>query len=381
MATNLIATVLQYLPPDVIMKIAHSLGLDRDIALKMVKGAVPALLASFADVVSSPGGPRQFAGALAQQQPGALDGFRNLLGTSSQRAAVDSGSNLLSGLLGGGTLDGLTQSISKFSGASDSQSKSLLGLLGPLVLGALGQQQRNAGLDSAGLASMLMSQKDQLAAAIPAGLAERMDAAGLTAAASRIGGAAERTIGGIGDTAYSTTQAARSAASASHWGYWVLGLAALGAVGWLLLNAVSDDDPKIAELPPPAVTTPPPARQTFGTVGLSTPDMTVDGVDVATRVASSVGTLRAALATVTDATSAQEALPKIREAMTNLDEINALSSKLTPEGKYALARMVTAAMPTINQLCDRVVATPGAGVIAKPAIDDLRGKLVILAKI
>ena len=52
-------------------------------------------------------------------------------------------------------------------------------MFGPVVLGALGQQQRSAGLDAGGLASLLTSQKDQFAAAIPAGLADQLNASGL----------------------------------------------------------------------------------------------------------------------------------------------------------------------------------------------------------
>jgi hypothetical protein len=52
---------------------------------------------------------------------------------------------------------------------------------------------------------------------------------------------------------------------------------------------------------------------------------------------------------------------------------------LTPEAKSALAKMITASMPAINQMCDKVLATPG-GSIAKPVIDELRGRLDTLSR-
>ena len=79
---------------------------------------------------------------------------------------------MLSGLFGGATLDTMAQSIGKFAGLDGATSKSLLGMLGPVVLGTLVQQQRSAGLDTSGLAALLGSQKDQIAAAIPSGLAD-----------------------------------------------------------------------------------------------------------------------------------------------------------------------------------------------------------------
>jgi hypothetical protein len=66
----------------------------------------------------------------------------------------------------------MAQTIGKFAGVGEGASKSMLGMLGPVVLGALGQQQRSAGLDANGLMSLLTSQKDQIAAAIPSGLAD-----------------------------------------------------------------------------------------------------------------------------------------------------------------------------------------------------------------
>jgi hypothetical protein len=109
-------------------------------------------------------------------------------------------------------------------------------------------------------------------------------------------------------------------------------------------------------------------------------DMTIGGVNLANQVNSSVGTLRSVLPTITDTTSAQAALPKLREATAQLNEVSNLATKLTPEGKGALAKLIAAATPTINQMCDKVLATPGVEGIAKPAIDELRGKLDTLSR-
>jgi hypothetical protein len=103
-------------------------------------------------------------------------------------------------------------------------------------------------------------------------------------------------------------------------------------------------------------------------------------VNLASQVNSSIGTLKAALPTVTDDASAQAALPKINDAITQLDGITARAPKLSPEGRSALAKLIVAAMPAINQMCDQVLSTPGAGALAKPAIDNLRAKLDALAK-
>src|SRR5262249_102802 len=151
--------VMQFLTPDMIAKIASALGLDRSIAQKAIGGAVPALLSSFADLSSTPNGARQLTNVLGQQQQGSLDALKSLIGTSGPNALAEAGSSMLSGLFGGGALDAMAGAIGKFAGLDAGSGKSILGVLGPIVLGVLGQQQRSAGLDASGLASLLGSQK------------------------------------------------------------------------------------------------------------------------------------------------------------------------------------------------------------------------------
>ena len=377
MAANLVSVVMQFLTPDMIAKIASALGLDRTVAQKAIGGVVPALLASLADVASTPTGARQVANTLAQQQPGSLESLKGLIGSSGQNNLAETGSSMLSGLFGGGALDTMAQSIGKFAGLDGGSSKSLLGMLGPVVLGALGQQQRSAGLDAGGLASLLASQKDQIAAAIPPGLADQLSAAGLidrAAGGLRSGAAAASAAGSrIAGAAASQAASATTSAAASQWPYWLAGVAVLGGLLWYALGRPGGDT--VAEMQRPAATQP-----ATGTVGMAPSDLTIGGVNLTNQVNSSVGTLRSVLPTITDAASAQAALPKLHEATAQLNEVSTLATKLTPEGKSALARLIATATPAINQMCDKVLATPGVGDIAKPAIDELRGKLDTLSR-
>src|SRR5258705_13376037 len=110
MATNLISRVMQCLTPDMIAKIASALGLDRNVAQKAIAGAIPALLASFADVASTPNGARQLTNTLTQQS-GSLESLKNLTGGSGQNSLAGKGAKILSGLFGGGTLDPIAQAM------------------------------------------------------------------------------------------------------------------------------------------------------------------------------------------------------------------------------------------------------------------------------
>lgn len=383
MATNLVSVVMQFLTPDMIAKIASVLGLDRSVAQKAIAGAIPALLASLADVASTPNGARQLTNTLTQQSD-SLESMKNLVGGAGQNLVADSGTNMLSGLFGGGTMDTMAQTIGKFSGIGEGTSKSLLGMLGPVVLGTLGQQQRSMGLDASGLASQLTSQKDQIARAMPSGLAEQLSAAGLidgateslrsgAAAASAAGGrmaeASERTISRAAESA---TMAARSTAT-SQWPYWLVAAVVVGGLAWFAFGRSGEDT--VAQAPPPSMT-----RTATGTVGAAPTDLTIGGVNLANQVNASVGSLKTVLPGMTDEASAKAALPRLKEATAQLNEVSSRATQLSPEGKTILVKLIVAATPAINQMCDRVLATPGAGAVAKPAIDELRGKLDALAR-
>lgn len=313
MATNLISLANQFLTPDMIAKIASFLGLDRSIAQKATGGAVPALLSMLAEVASTPNGARQLSNVVTQQQSGSLESLKGVLSGGNPQALAETGTSLLSGLFGGGAMGTLAQSVGTFAGIGESSGKSILGVLGPVILGVLGQQQRVGGLDANGLASLLGSQKDQIAASIPAGLTDLLTSAGLfdradgklrsgvtdaSATASRIAGTSERAVSGAAQAALATTNAATA-----HRPYWLLALAVVAGLAWYALGRQSGD---VVAVTPPAATQPPAV-----TVGVAPADLTVGGVNLANQVSSSMGSLKSLLPGITDVATAQAALPKI----------------------------------------------------------------------
>jgi hypothetical protein len=385
MPTNLIALIAQFLTPDMIGRIASGLGIDRSLAQKAIDAAIPALLARLAGHASKPEGARQLSNVLAQQGPDALAKLRDAI-NGPQRGLGESGWDPSSALLGGGTMNRLSAVIGNFAGIGEGTSKSLLSVLGPVVMGVLGQQQRNTGLDASGLAALLASQREEIAAAIPSGLTNQLSGAGLldavnegarssaaaaSATANRIGGASERTIA----TASQAASAARSNAM-SQLPFWLVALAVLAGLAWYFLRGHGGDE--VAEETRATATQT--VEQARATTGLATANLTVGGVDLAKQVNASVGTLSAALTGIKDIASAQAALPKIQEATAELDQVNALAAQLPPDGRKTLAGLIAAASPTIYQLCDKVVTMPGVGAIAKPAIDELRTRLDALTR-
>lgn len=378
MATNLVSSVLQFLTPDMVAKIARTLGIDPDVAQKVISAAVPAILASFGGLAAKPAGAQQLSETLEQQRPDMLSQVASAIGGPDQKAIADTGSGLLSTLLGGSGLNGLVSAMSTFAGINQNASKSVLGLIAPMVLGALGQQQRSGGLDANGLANLLSSQKDQIAAAMPTGLANMLGARGMLDAldgglrrgADPAGAAAGRMAGSMGDTATSASQVAYAAARrplAASWPLWILGLVVLAGLGWYFLG---DREQRLAE-------------QTRGLINKATEDVatnTPNMADVSADLTSSVDTVRKTLQGMTDPASARAALPKLQQATDQLDKINSLAAKLPPTSRKELASVVEASMPALNRLCDQALSNPQIAGLARPAIDALRAKLQSLAQ-
>src|SRR5262245_21136310 len=80
MATNLVSSIMQFLTPDVVAKIARTLGIDPDVAQKVVSAAVPAILASFTGLAAKPAGAQQLSETLEQQRPDMLSQITSAIG-------------------------------------------------------------------------------------------------------------------------------------------------------------------------------------------------------------------------------------------------------------------------------------------------------------
>ena len=383
MAINLVTSIMQSLTPDMIAKIASLLGLDRSIAEKAIGAGIPAILASFANIASSPEGARQLSNSLAHQSPRALDQFSHAISGSNPASLAESGTGLLSQLIGTGGLNALSAALGSFAGIGTNTGKSLLGVLGPVVAGAVGQQQRDLGLDANGLASLLTSQKDQIAAAMPSGFAKMLSATDLLGTFGRGArrtadtvSAARGQMAGLADDASHRAQAAyaasRSAAASSSWPYWALAclVAALG-VGWYLLS--DHDGQQVAQQKAP-----PPTLASETTVGARTPNVTAS--ELTMELSTSVNSVRTALQGMTNPDAARAALPRLQQAAARIDRINVLAAELPPAARQSVAASLKPTLTTLNQLFDKILATPEVASVAKPTIDALRAKLDALSR-
>jgi Bacterial protein of unknown function (DUF937) len=334
MAVNLVSLIMQFLTPDMIGRIAPALGLDRNNTQTAIGAAVPGLLAGLSGVAAQPGGAQKLVDAV-RQQTGALGGFANVIGASGQSSLIEKGSQILSSLLGSRDQTALAGAVGKYAGLGQSASGSLLGMLAPIVTGTIGQQQGTRSLDAGGIADLLSSQKDNIVAALPAGFANLLGGTGLL---DSLGGAARTATAAAGQTARVTTSAARTigdtgqraaGGAALNWLYWLIPLLAILAV--LIYLFARPTEEVVVQPGVPAI-----------------PSLTVGGLDIRKEVTDSITNLRTTLAGITDAASAQAALPKLREVTTQIDKVDgravvsgaAESSRRTGQSADAVAQPV-----------------------------------------
>jgi len=379
MATNLVSLVMQFLTPDVIGRIATALGLDRNFLQSAISAAVPALLAGLSGAAEKPGGAEKLVDAV-KQQSGVLDNFVKTIGSGGQSSLIDTGSRLLTSLLGGPDQSALAGAVAKFSGLSQNASGSLLGMLAPIVMGTIGKHIGARNLDANSLASLFSAQKDQIAQALPSGFGNLLRGTGLVNSLGDAAGKAAATAGEATTIAAAATdQAAQYASSAARtvsttgqrateaaatssvptWLYWLVPLVILAGVLWYLLNKQ------------PGQVTQEPVTPTQSVV--------VGGVDVGKQLNDSLTALRSSLQGITDEASAKAALPKLQDVKTEFDKVTNLVGQLSPEQRKTIVGLVGPAMTTLNQLFDKVLAIPTVGEVLKPTIDALRANLTALA--
>jgi hypothetical protein len=365
MATNLVSLVMQFLTPEIIGRVATALGLDRTLVQSAINAAVPGLLAGLGGVATQPGGAQKLAEA-AKQETGTLGKFADMLGGGGQSTFIERGSQLLTSLLGAGDQSALVNAIGQFAGLGQGKSGSLLGMLAPIVMGTIARQQSPRGLDASSIASLFASQKDNIAAALPADFGKLLSGSDLL---NSLGGAARSTVsagtqatraaGAAANVAGHVTQRVGAATSTSYnWLYWLIPIVAIAA---LLLYLLAK-----------------PAEQVAQQGTTIAQNLMVGGVDVSKQATDSIANLRSTLGGVTDAASAEAALPKLRNIAAQIDQVDDLIGRMTPEQRKLLAGIVSPLMPTLNQLFDKVLAIPGVSEVLKPTIDLLKAKLALL---
>lgn len=132
-------------------QVSKRIGVDQAAGKKAIGAALPALVAALAGNARRKEGAARLADALERDHDGSiLDDLSGFL----SRGDTKDGEGILRHTLGT-RRPAVESEVAKQTGLDAKAVSGLLPLLAPLVMGALGRQKRQAGLDSNGLSSML----------------------------------------------------------------------------------------------------------------------------------------------------------------------------------------------------------------------------------
>jgi outer membrane protein OmpA-like peptidoglycan-associated protein len=190
MSFNLMDAAKGLFTSELLGKAGSFLGESEGGISKAMTGIVPTVLSGLVSKTSTHEG----AGAVAhmvdeQSNAGILGNLGGFFGNDGG-GLLNKGAGLLSSLFGGKS-DGITSLISNFAGVKSSTATSLLSMALPAVLGLIGKHTSGGG--ASGIASLLSSQKDNIAAAMPAGLNLSSILGGTTPSVSNMASAAKAT--------------------------------------------------------------------------------------------------------------------------------------------------------------------------------------------
>jgi OmpA-OmpF porin, OOP family len=167
MSFNLIDAAKGLFTSELVNRAGAYLGESEAGVTKAISGILPTVLSSLVNKTATHEGAGTVADMVEENHSsGILNNLGGFFGNDNG-GLLNKGANLLSGLFGGNS-NTVTNLISNFAGVKTSSASSLLSMAVPAVLGLLGKH--SSGNGGSGITALLSSQKDNIAAAIPAGL-------------------------------------------------------------------------------------------------------------------------------------------------------------------------------------------------------------------
>ena len=231
-------------------------GTSKSEASSIMDSVLPALLGGVLGKVTdekSAGGLLDFLGN-NNLNGGLLDNIGDLFGSPEKQSNVmGMGGTILNFLLGDKT-NAMIDVLTRVTGMNNTKVGSMVKIAAPLLLSFIGKKVKSENLSASGLFSLLSSQKEHVAAAVPAGLLSSLGMGNLGSqmgnvasqvgdqtgkAANAIGGTASNAANVVGGTANSVVDAGKGGIS-KLLPWIVLVLGALGLL-WALKTCNSGD--------------------------------------------------------------------------------------------------------------------------------------------
>jgi hypothetical protein len=137
--------------------IARQAGIDSDSAMKVVAGALPALLSGLAKNTQDSAGASALADALDRDHDGSV--LENVAGFLGSAGATNTGAGILRHVLGS-RQGSMEAALGQMSGIDAGSAGQILAMVAPLLMGLLGREKRSRALDAGGLADLLGAERE-----------------------------------------------------------------------------------------------------------------------------------------------------------------------------------------------------------------------------
>jgi OmpA-OmpF porin, OOP family len=161
------------LTPDLVQKASSYFSEDSGNTQKALGTALPALLGGVANRFGTGSGPQQLFGmatdAFSENPTLASDAATAFSGSATTSDLVDQGQNLVKAIFGSNA-GAVSNAVASTSGVSPTSAGSMLALGAPILMSLLGKITSQQGLTAGGLVALIMGERDNIAALLPAGL-------------------------------------------------------------------------------------------------------------------------------------------------------------------------------------------------------------------
>lgn len=345
---NIVDLVTSQLSGEVLGKIGGLIGANESQTRDASNAAVPALLGTLAKLASSNSGAGKLAGALGGLDLGMLGNLVGALSGAGGSNLGNVGGNLLGSLLGSGGMSMLVKAIATFASMNPDMTRKLLGYLAPIVLGVIAKQFTGRP-DAAGLTRLFSEQQSNISRAMPRGLS-------------------------LADVGSSQEKAGMPA--------WLplAALVALAAGGWYLLNQRAMNEKERVEVIEEVVVLKKDDEPLLPKDVTDQLKVDTGVVKVGDDLADLLGGLSKVLGGVTDAKTAEQVIPQLKEFAPTLESIQKETDGLPAEGKSVIAKIVSEGLGKLQAVIDTVMAIPGVKDLLGPVVTPMVETLSKLGK-
>ena len=391
---NIVDLVKDQLTSQVLGNLGSLVGSNEAQTKAATAAAVPALLSGLSKLASSQQGAGQIASALGGLDLGALGNLAGLLGGSNASKVSDKGGSLLGSLFGNSITSTVVETLASFLGIKGGIARSLLSYLAPVVLGTVAKQLTGGGksFDASSVQSLFADQGRNIQSALPAGLSLG-DFGGLGKAVASAASAA--TSGGHGHVQRREPESS----GFPSWLPWLaLPLIALGAYFVMNRDNKKPVDKAATVKAPDTRDMMEKMKKTAQVEGAKAAAVVEKaGEDVANTAAAVVekagdalglpemgdalklggdltglfGKLTETFTGVTDAASAEAAIPSLKDFGITLDALKGSTEKLPEAGKASIKDLIGKNLGSLTSLIDTVLAIPGVGDILRPIVEPM----------